>query len=263
MTTTKSNNVTSEDLLNKLGQTYTEIQTALDLAKDALLKSERKHQVISNSKQALLELKHEFGEVDQLKMDRIIPQFIWEPKSGIFVSEEDAKKDLIPLLEITEHLMSVAGGQTPQKDVFITEDAPYEGRKILRSIFNQAKSRLLIVDAYLRPEILEVLQLNLEDVGSLELNFLTQKNNNRFFTTFSSDLSKLAKQYPGHNILMKYYDNLPSHDRYIIIDDVIIYHFGYSLAELGNRASSINKIEGNALNSAKQHIPSLWNNGQL
>jgi len=251
--------MTHEELNTKLSKIYTDIQTALDLARQGLLKSERKHQVISNSNQGLLGLKAEFGEVEQLRMEKAIPDMILMPRSGRFVSEEDAKKDLTPLLEITKHLMGILGGKIPKKDMFVTKDAPYEGRKILRSIFNQAKSKLLIVDGYLRPEILEVLQLNLEDVIGLELNFLTQKG--RFFSTFSSDLGKLREQYPDHIMTLKYYDSLPQHDRYVIIDGDVVYHSGHSLAELGNRASSLSKVEGDAREKALMHIIDIWETG--
>jgi hypothetical protein len=76
-------------------------------------------------------------------------------------------------------------------------------------------------------------------------------------------LSKLAQQYPNNIISLKYYNNLPPHDRYIIVDDDLVFHSGHSLAELGNRASSINRIEGDARDSAKVHITDFWNNGQI
>jgi|GEM_PF-3468657 len=255
--------MTNEELLNKLGSICTDIQAVFSLAEQDLLKSERKHQVLLETKQRFAEVKPFLGEIEQLKIDKTVSPWTMMYRVETFVSLDEAKSSLEPLLKLAEEIISVIGGQTPQKDIFLREDAPYEGRKILRSVFNQAKSKLLIVDGYLRPELLEVLQLNLEDVSGLELNFLTQKNNNKFFTTFSSDLNKLAQQYPNNTILLKYYNNLPPHDRYIIVDDDLVFHSGHSLAELGNRASSINRIEGDARDSAKVHITDFWKNGQI
>jgi hypothetical protein len=253
--------MTPEETLNELNQIHTGIQTALDLAKEGLLKSEREHQVVSESKRKLLELKPNFGEIEQLKIERAVPTWLNMPKTGFFVQEGTARKALEPLLNITAEFINTLGSHTPRKDIFITENSPFEGRRILRSIFNQATTKLLLVDAYLKPEILEVIELNIIDNPNMELCFLTQKNNNKFFGTFSTDVKALSVQYPINRIELKYYDNITAHDRYIVVDENAIYHSGHSFAELGNRASSISKIEGSAYNTAKTHIDDLWLNG--
>lgn len=250
-----------EEITKNLSEIYLEIQTALDIAKNGLLKSERMHKVVSETKQKLNMLKPHFSEIDQLKIERAVPMGINEPKHGVFVSENSAVKALEPLMNITEELMGIAGSQIPAKDIFITENSPFEGRKILRSILNQAKSKIFIIDGYLRPEILEVIQLNLIENKILKICFLTQKNNNRFFNTFTTDIKSLVSQYPNAIIEYRYYDNLPPHDRYIVIDENDIYHSGHSFAELGNRSSSINKVEGEAYKEAMTHISDLWNYG--
>lgn len=226
-----------EEITKKLSEIYLEMQTALNLAKNNLLKSERMHKVVSETKQKLN-----------------------QPKHGFPISESNAQKELEPLMSITTELIGVTGGQVPKNDIFITENSPFEGRKILRSILNQSKSKILLIDGYLRPEILEVVQQNLVDNQTLEVCFLTQKNYNRFFTTFSVDMKALSAQYPNATLEYRYYDSLPPHDRYIVVDENEVYHSGHSFAELGNRASNINKVEGDAYNEAKKHISDLWLN---
>lgn len=253
--------MTTEEIKNVLSQIHLDIQSALDLAKQGLLKGEKEHEIVSGTKNKLNELKPHFGEVEQLKIERAVPMWINQPKSGIFIPEASARKALEPLLNITAELINTIGSQIPQKDIFITENSPFEGRKILRSILNQAKSKIFLIDAYLRPEILEVVQLNLIDNPNIEVCFLTQKNNNKFFSTFSTDTIALSAQYPTAKIELKYYDKLTAHDRYIVIDENEIYHSGHSFAELGNRASSISKVEGDAYDNAKTHIADLWLNG--
>lgn len=252
--------MTSEEINRSLSQIHLEIQTALDLAKNGLLKSERKHKVVIETTQKLNELKPHFGDMEQLKIDRAVPKWINEPRPGLFISESDAQKGLEPLMTITTELIGIIGSQVPKKDIFITENSPFEGRKILRSILNQAKSNIMLIDSYLRPEILEVVQLNLIDNQALEVRFLTQKKNNRFFATFSADVKALSAQYPNATIEYKYYDSLPPHDRYIFVDENEIYHSGHSFAELGNRSSSINKVEGDAYNETNTNISRLWLN---
>lgn len=253
--------MTTEEIKNVLSQIHLDIQSALDLAKKGLLKGEKEHEIVSGTKNKLNELKSHFGEVEQLKIERAVPMWINQPKSGIFIPETSAREALEPLLKITAELIKTIGSQIPQKDIFITENSPFEGRKILRSVLNQAKSKIFLIDAYLRPEILEVVQLNLIDNPNIEISFLTQKNNNKLFSTFSTDTITLSTQYPNAKIELKYYEKLTVHDRYIVIDENAIYHSGHSFAELGNRASSISKVEGDANDIAKTHITDLWLNG--
>lgn len=253
--------MTTEQVREILSKMYLDVQTALDLAKEGLLKGEKEYEIISGTKNKLNEVKLYFGEIEQLKIERAVPMWISQPKSGIFINESDARKGLEPLLNITIELIRIIGSQIPQKDIFITENSPFEGRKILRSIINQAKSKIFLIDAYLRPDILEVVQSNLIDNPNMELCFLTQKNNNKFFSTFSADIIALLAQYPNAKIELKYYDKITAHDRYIVIDENTIYHSGHSFAELGNRASSISKVEGEACDNAKKHINDLWLNG--
>jgi hypothetical protein len=253
--------MTTEEIKDILSQIHLDIQSALDLAKESLLKGEKEHEIVSETKNKLNALKPHFGEVEQLKIERAVPMWLNQPKSGIFIAEATARKALEPLLNITAELINTIGSQIPQKDIFITENSPFEGRKILRSILNQAKSKVFLIDAYLRPEILEVVQLNLIDNPNIKICFLTQKNNNKFFSTFSTDILALSAQYPNAKIELKHYDKLTAHDRYIVIDENTIYHSGHSFAELGNRASSISKVEGNACDTAKTHTTDLWLNG--
>jgi hypothetical protein len=225
-----------------------------------LLKNERHHEVVQNTYAKLKEIKPDLGEVEQLKIERIIPMWTNEIKIGIFLNESQARKPVNPLIDLIAELIGVVGGSIPSKDIFLVENSQYEGRKILRSILNKAQTKILLIDAYLRPEILEVLQLNLEDFPNIELQFLTQKNHNKFFQTFYTDVIALSTQYTNAQIELKYYDKLPPHDRYVVIDDKSIFHSGHSFAELGNRASSINQVEGDAHDLAKTTIDNLWLN---
>ena len=93
--------MTENELNETLNEIHVEIQTALDLARQDLLKSERKHKVVSGSKQKLNQLKQNFDEVEQLKIERSVPMWINEPKSGAFVSFTEAEKSFEPLLSIT------------------------------------------------------------------------------------------------------------------------------------------------------------------
>ena len=80
------------------------------------------------------------------------------------------------------------------------------------------------------------------------------------FISFSSDLNLLSRQYSSNKIELRYYKKLPSHDRYIVIDNQLIFHSGHSFAELGNRASNLSRVEGEASDDAKKSISDMWDN---
>ncbi len=255
--------MTKEEISQVLIELHAELKTVLGFAEQGLLKNERHHEVVQNSYKKLKEIKAGLGEVEQLKIDRIIPVSTNMIKSGIFLNEQQARKQVDPLINLITELIGVVGGTIPSKDIFIFENSQYEGRKILRSILNKAQKKIFLCDGYLRPEILEVLQLNLENFPNIELQFLTQKDNNRFFRTFSSDIVALSSQYQTAKIDLKYYNVLPPHDRYIVIDDNSIFHSGHSFAELGNRSSSISQVEGEAYLQVKSHISELWSKANV
>lgn len=58
-----------------------------------------------------------------------------------------------------------------------------------------------------------------------------------------TDLKKFNAQYPS--IEIKEFKD--SHDRFIIIDDVDVYHFGASLKDLGKKWFAFSKIDKVAL----------------
>ena len=60
---------------------------------------------------------------------------------------------------------------------------------------------------------------------------------------FKLDLKKFNAQYP--NVEVKTFTK--SHDRFLIIDNDIVYHIGASLKDLGKRWFAFSKIELNAL----------------
>ncbi len=55
----------------------------------------------------------------------------------------------------------------------------------------------------------------------------------------TADLEKYNKQY--HNIQIKM--SISFHDRFLILDETTLYHYGASFKDLGKKCFAINKIE--------------------
>ena len=102
----------------------------------------------------------------------------------------------------------------------------YDAYSLLRDILNTAENNVIIIDNYIDRNL-----LNLLKEITLPITIITNKYNN-------SDYTKYKEQY--NNISLKV-DN-KFHDRFIIIDERILYHSGASFKDLGKKCFAINKI---------------------
>lgn len=102
----------------------------------------------------------------------------------------------------------------------------YDAYSLLRDILNTAENNVIIIDNYIDRNL-----LNLLKEITLPITIITNKYNN-------SDYTKYKEQYK--NISLKV-DN-KFHDRFIIIDERILYHSGASFKDLGKKCFAINKI---------------------
>ena len=105
----------------------------------------------------------------------------------------------------------------------------YDAYSKIQEIFNSAKKKLIIIDAYADNTILDIIRrLNIEVI------IITKPNN----LLTEQDIAKYNKQY--HNLMVKY-DNT-FHDRYFIIDNEIVYHCGASINRIGYKTFSITLV---------------------
>lgn len=116
----------------------------------------------------------------------------------------------------------------------LTNEIYFEGQiydaysKIL-DIMSNAKEEIIIIDNYADKIVLDMISRM-----KVKVTLITKKNN----LLSNVDIEKYDKQY--NNLIVKY-DNT-FHDRYIILDNSIVYHCGASLNYIGNKTFSINKI---------------------
>ena len=102
-----------------------------------------------------------------------------------------------------------------------------DAHSLLIDILKKAQKEIIIIDNYIDKEILDVLkEINTKTI------IITNKYNNL-------DYQKYKKQY--HNIIMKI--NNSFHDRFIVLDRILVYHSGASFKDLGKKCFAINKIE--------------------
>ena len=127
-------------------------------------------------------------------------------------------------------------GNNDIKESILFSGEYFDARSFLKQLFSKAHKTIVLIDAY-------------ADLKALD--YLKSKNDNVIINLFISSKSKLSKddvdsfnkEYGG--LLLNYTEMF--HDRFIIIDDMILYHLGTSLNYAGNKTFAITMIEDESI----------------
>jgi len=119
----------------------------------------------------------------------------------------------------------------PKQGIFFNGQI-FDAYQFVSDLFRSAKKSIVIIDNYLDDSVLVHLSKRKKGV---HVTLLT-KNISRSLVL---DVKKFNKQYPQIEITQ--FNN--SHDRFIVIDETIVYHFGASLKDLGKKWFAFSKME--------------------
>ena len=115
----------------------------------------------------------------------------------------------------------------------------WDAHSLLLDIFNSSSKSIVIIDNYISKEFLDVVCKTNKDIN------IYTKNIDK------SMISKYQSQY--NNLTIKI--NNSFHDRFIIIDDNILYHCGASFKDLGKKCFAISKFDDSKfLNELKNKL---------
>ena len=103
----------------------------------------------------------------------------------------------------------------------------YDSYSLLIDIFNESTKSIIIINNYIDKQLLDILKETKKNI-----TIITNKYNN-------NDIEKYKEQYNNISIQI----NNKFHDRFIIIDNQILYHCGASFKDLGKKCFAITKIE--------------------
>ena len=109
----------------------------------------------------------------------------------------------------------------------------YDAYSLLIDIINGASKEIIIIDNYVDKVTLDILTKKKVNVTIL---LITDKNKSKITKT---DIDKFNSEYKGLTIK---YTNI-FHDRFIIIDEDILYHSGSSFKDLGKKCFCLSIIE--------------------
>ena len=103
----------------------------------------------------------------------------------------------------------------------------YDSYSLLLDIFNSSNKSIVIIDNYISKSLLDILSKT-----NKKITIYTKNIDNNLINKYNS-------QYHNVKVLI----NNSFHDRFIIIDNKILYHSGASFKDLGKKCFAINKID--------------------
>ena len=115
----------------------------------------------------------------------------------------------------------------PKNNHMFFEDQVYDAYSLLVEVLNKSNEEIVIIDNYIDKKLLDILSK-----VDKKILLITSKVND-------IDLEKYKEEYNNLEIII----NKSFHDRFIILDNKILYHCGASFKDLGKKCFGINKIE--------------------
>jgi len=112
----------------------------------------------------------------------------------------------------------------------------FDAHELVSRIIRTADHRIILIDNYVDETVLQLFTKRKDGVA---VSIYTKK----ISQTLKQDIDKFNAQYPP--IEVKVFDK--SHDRFLIIDDTDVYHFGASLKDLGKKWFAVTKLSLSAL----------------
>ena len=121
-------------------------------------------------------------------------------------------------------------GKKEFKEQLFFDGQVYDAYSLLINIIREAKTKIIIIDNYLDKTILDVLTYKND---SIKVKLYVKDIKTKL------DIDKFNLQYSNTSIeIIKTF-----HDRFIIIDNKILYHVGASLKDLGKKCFAISKMD--------------------
>ena len=102
----------------------------------------------------------------------------------------------------------------------------YDSYSLMLDIFNKSKNEIVIIDNYVDKSLFDILCKT-----NKEIIVITNKYD-------TDDYLKYKKEYSNIKLII----NNTIHDRFIIIDRVLLYHCGSSFKDLGNKCFCVSRI---------------------
>jgi hypothetical protein len=121
--------------------------------------------------------------------------------------------------------------ELPQQGIFYKGQV-YDAFKLVAGILKEAKRAICVIDNYADESVLETLKAK---ASGVEVSIITA-NPNKIPKQY---LAKFNQQYPTVRVT----ESKDFHDRFIIIDNITVYHIGASLKDLGKKCFALSILK--------------------
>lgn len=137
------------------------------------------------------------------------------------------------------------------------EGKPFDAKVVILNIIKAAKQNIKVIDGYVNHETLGMLSEHQPNVG---VQILTKPpkfdKNNQKIHQLRDTVAAYAAQHGQIEVRL----TNAFHDRYIIIDDSAVYHFGHSFKDAGKTVCSFSQHgDTTTINVIKQAWQDEWN----
>ena len=130
-----------------------------------------------------------------------------------------------------EKILNAMENDLPKKQGVFFEGQLFDAYVFVSDLIKIAKTSIVVVDNYVNEETLLLLSKRNANVSCVI--------HTRINAVLKADIAKHNQQYPVVSLI----ENNGSHDRYLIIDDKHLYHFGASLKDLGKKCFAFSRMD--------------------
>jgi len=157
--------------------------------------------------------------------------------ADVFFQINSVEKKLINYKTETDEKLSIIfktieTNQLPPKQGVLFEGQVFDAHKFVSDIVRSAEKSIILIDNYVDDTVLTLFSKRKQGVA---LKILTKNLSKQL----QLDTQKFNEQFPPAEI--KEFNH--SHDRFMIIDDKDLYHFGGSLKDLGKKWFGFSKMD--------------------
>lgn len=145
-------------------------------------------------------------------------------------------KQLVTDKKIDHVLNAIESKEIQLKQGIFFDGQIFDAYKFIADLIRTAQKSIILIDNYIDESVLTILTKRRKNVKVI---LLTKYITNQM----ALDVKKYSEQYPA--IEIKEFKN--SHDRFIIIDNTTVYHFGASLKDLGKKWFAFSKMDIGAI----------------
>ena len=130
-----------------------------------------------------------------------------------------------------EMVLNALEANSPPKQGIFFEGQLFDAHVFASDLVKQAQKSILLVDNYVDENTLLLLSKRKKGVRCIV--------HTRLHAVLQKDIEKHNKQYPNIDLI----ENKSSHDRFLILDDSMLYHIGASLKDLGNKCFAFSRMD--------------------